>query len=398
MELILKHWKDALLVFSQSLPDAASKLSSSRYWSSICVKEWLLMVMLRCVAMHNVLRYMIACLDANYQDARFSRETPEGQQRFQKLQQCHLTLKNVANTPSIELLSLLTTYGPILSDLAALHSESRPDSINHPALALLHRDVSELLTDALDATTKSAAQPSTLQLELQAVIRRKLRSRSSMSSSATVSSPAAATPGTGSGSKSGAEAAAAAASPSVAEHDGGARSISSPPPHSATPATNSGIREDSPEMASACLRSAACAACSCRALIRDTICRFLALDRPYGGVIDWCAALGTVVHHQAELFSSSQVSVHRSRAPHRLVVAEVEGNAAEQSSLRESRRLCVASCCYCSVFVCVLVWLKFLICFYYFCVLTVILLQHRGASALSAQAKTTLMCVLLPKF
>lgn len=345
---------------------------------------------------------MIACLDANYQDARFSRETPEGQQRFAKLQQCHLTLKNVANTPSIELLSLLTTYGPILSDLAALHSESRPDSINHPALALLHRDVSELLTDALDATAKFATQPFALQVELQAVIRRKLRSRSSMSSSTTVSSPAAviATLGTSSGSKSGAEVAAAAASLSLAEHDGGARSVSSPPPHSATPATNSGIREDSLEMASACLRSAPCAACSCGVRIRDT-CTGFSLSTDLTGesltgaprfatacitvlncfLLRRCLCIGRVPH--------TDLSSPKWRATPLSKVLSVSRDGSA------SHHVVIAPCLY--VCWCVGVF-EVLDSFVLFLSVLTVRLLYRGASALSAQAKTTLMCVLLPKF
>lgn len=253
-------------------------------------------MMLRFVAMHHVLRYMTACLDANYQDIRSSRESPDGHQRLLKLKQCMDTLKNVTSIPSVELYGFLIAYKPIMSELATLHAESKADAISHPALASLHRDVAELLAEALDLTAKAVAQPSTLHSEFQALVRRKLRLRSIASSSTTNASPAAAC--TPSGSKSAPDAPVAAAAPAATEQEGASRAMSSPPPHSATAAAGSGVRDDSPEFASVFLRYAACASwgkgpggCFISQLCYSLymFARFLALDRPYGGVIDWCA-------------------------------------------------------------------------------------------------------------
>jgi hypothetical protein len=257
VELLLKHWKDAGLGFVSAVPDATPQHSLAPSLPTVCAREWLLLMMLRFVAMHHVLRYMTACLDANYQEIRSSRESPDGHQRLLKLKQCMDTLKNVTSIPSVELYGFLIAYKPILSELAALHAESKSDAISHPALASLHRDVAELLAEALDLTAKSVAQPSNLHSEFQALVRRKMRLRSMASSSTTNASPAATC--TPSGSKSAPDAPAAAAAPAATEQEGGNRAMSSPPPHSATAAAGSGIRDDSPEFASVFLRYAACA-------------------------------------------------------------------------------------------------------------------------------------------
>ena len=249
--------------------------------------------MLRLVATHHILRFMTSSLEVNYHDSssRFSRETPEGQARFMKLQQCSHTLKNVAAVPAHDIFSILTTYTPALPELVALHGQSMSDAVNHPALALLHRDVSELLTSAMDLAAKPNALPSNLQSDMQALVKRKLRMRPSTSSSTNGSSPAvamAANAAGGSGT-AGVDPAAAAAAPVAAEPEAANRSMSSPPPASSSSTASSTMRDDSPEFVSACLRCAACAAQYRRASGVDSTVRFLALDRPYGGVIDWCA-------------------------------------------------------------------------------------------------------------
>jgi hypothetical protein len=261
IELILKGWKDSALVLSQTAPDSTHYRASVRSLP-VCSREWLLLIMLRLVATHHVVRFMTSSLEVNYHDTRFSRETPEGQARFMKLQQCSHTLKNVAAVPAHDIFSILTTYTPALPELVALHGQSMSDAVNHPALALLHRDVSELLTSAMDLAAKPNAQPSNLQSDIQALVKRKLRMRPSTSSSTNGSSPAvamAANAAGGSGT-AGADPAAAAAAPVTVEPESGNRSVSSPPPASASSTASSTMRDDSPEFVSACLRCAACSA------------------------------------------------------------------------------------------------------------------------------------------
>jgi uncharacterized spore protein YtfJ len=290
MEYVLKGWKDAAQALIQVAPESVSDISSLRSRPSVCGKEWILLVMMRLAATHHVLRYMTMCLDANYQDVRFSRETPDGQQRFAAMQQCSNVLKNVLYIPLRDIFTILNTYMNVLSELDALHAQTRSDHVNHPVLSSLHRDVSELLTGALELIAKFSNQPSQLQSELQALVRRKLRSRSSVSAAPNSSSPALVTPtkGAGNGSNTGADTSPAAAALSGAEPDAVCRNMSSPPPPAVSAAASLGIRDDSPEFASACLRCASSAVQRCVAHFLNKFISFLALDRPYGGVVDWC--------------------------------------------------------------------------------------------------------------
>ena len=291
MEYILKNWRDSAQVLTQAVPEAVLHNPSMRSWPSGCGREWILLVMLRLVAMHHVLRYMALCFEANLQDVRHLRETPDGQQRFATMQQVLNTMRNMLSTPSKDIYTFLNTYSPIMSGLAALHAESSSDHINHPVVASLHRDVSELLTGASEVSAKFSSQPSNLQLELQALVKRRLRPRSSASLTANATSPASATPpkAAGTGSNSVSHASTVNAAPAAAEPDGVSRNISSPPPPAGTTA-NPGIREDSPEFASACLRCASPAAYCNIPYCHGALVSFLALDRPYGGVIDWYVA------------------------------------------------------------------------------------------------------------
>jgi hypothetical protein len=256
MEFILSGWKDAVMSLSQAAPDAAQH-PSARAWPAGSAREWLLMMMMRLVAMHHVLRYMATCLEANFPD--FSRETADGQQRIAKLQQCYQSLKNMKVVPSKDILSILTTFAPIISELAALHVESLSDAINHPALAILHRDVGELLVGARDLAAKSNAQsppPTPLVAELKMLIQRKLFARPSTSLAlhASAQAVAATTVGAGISSTAGGDALAAAAGPAPMAPDGVSRNMPSPPPPSAAATAGSGMRDDSTEFASACLR------------------------------------------------------------------------------------------------------------------------------------------------
>jgi hypothetical protein len=287
----LKNWRDSAQVLTQAVPEAVLHNPSMRSWPSGCGREWILIVMLRLVAMHHVLRYMAMCFEANLQDVRHLRETPDGQQRFATMQQVLNTMRNMLSTPSKDIYTFLNTYSPRMSGLAVLHAESSSDHINHPVVASLHRDVSELLTGASEVSAKFSSQPSNLQLELQALVKRRLRPRSSASLTANATSPASATPpkAAGTGSNSVSHASTVNAAPAAAEPDGASRNISSPPPPAGTTA-NPGIREDSPEFASACLRCASPAAYRNIPYCHGALVSFLALDRPYGGVIDWYVA------------------------------------------------------------------------------------------------------------
>jgi hypothetical protein len=252
MDAILSGWKDAVLSFSPATPGRVQQLASS---PSVCVKEWLLLIMLRLVAMHHVLRYMSSAVDANYQDTRNSRDTPEGQHRVLKLHQCAHILKNTASTPLKDIHALLTTYAPIISDLATLHAHSLRDSISHAALATLHLYVSDLLTGARDLIAKSNPQSPNLHSDLKALIQRVLVLRSRSPASAAAAAAAVGIPSNG---------ATAMKSYSVgdmalaaAECETGARNIASPPPLSCA-ATASSCKDDTPEHASACMRCVAC--------------------------------------------------------------------------------------------------------------------------------------------
>ena len=68
---------------------------------------------------------------------------------------------------------------------------------------------------------------------------------------------------------------------------------------------------------------------------RDSTLRFLALDRPYGGVVDWCGDLIHCVCVAEAAAPCSQVPVYRQGVLHRSVNSQVEGNAFEQSPLRK---------------------------------------------------------------
>ena len=344
--------------------------------------------MLRLVATHHILRFMTSSLEVNYHDSstRFSRETPEGQARFMKLQQCSHTLKNVAAVPFHDIFSILTTYSPVLPELAALHGQSMSDAINHPALALLHRDVSELLAGALDLAAKPNAHPSNLQSDMQALVKRKLRMRPSTSSSTNGSSPAvamAANAAGGSGT-AGVDPAAAAAAPVAAEPEAANRSMSSPPPASSSSTASSTMRDDSPEFVSACLRCATCAAMQRSTAVRPV------LTPPSGSSLstDLTAASSTgVLSPRCLPYSSAsppalvQVLVHRQGVTRRFVFAEVASNAAEQSAVGNLTPIFLACLLRC------------------FCAVRVCFTEHkcntfRGGCALLAPAKTTPMCVV----
>ena len=254
MDFMLSGWKDAVLSLSQAVPEAVPQHPSVRSWPAGCAREWLLLMMLRLVAMHHVLRHMVVCLEANFQDV--SRDNPDGQQKMARMQQCYHSLKTMKLVPSKEILSILVTYAPILSELAVLHAESQSDAINHPALAILHRDVADLLMGARDLAAKSNAQSSALQVDLKTLIQRKLLARPSASPTPHASAPAVAptTAGAGTGSTVSGDASAAAAWPTPTAADGGSRNMPSPPPPSAAAAASSGMRDDSTEFASSCLR------------------------------------------------------------------------------------------------------------------------------------------------